>query len=101
LFFDHFHHFSNGLSLCPGPFLLALANDSGACAHVNLPKKKFQMVIGDFTAGELPIPANTEYGEGSLKVIERQGHVHPPRVMEELHLLVTMLKPTLVEGPWN
>ena len=36
------------------------------------------MVIGDFTAGELPIPANTEYGEGSLKVIERQGHVHPP-----------------------
>ena len=60
----------SGLSLGPGPFVVALENASGACAHVvGKPTKEFfQMVIDDFTAEEFPIPANTEHGESSPKI---------------------------------
>jgi hypothetical protein len=61
----------SGLSLGPGPFVVALENASDARAHVvGKPTKEFfQMVIDDFTAEELPIPANIEHGDGSPKTI--------------------------------
>jgi len=72
----------SGLSLGPGPFVVALENASGACAHVvGKPTKEFfQMVIGDFTAEELPIPANTEHGEGSPRIVELESmpRTYPP-----------------------
>jgi hypothetical protein len=50
---------------------VALENASGARAHVvGKPTKEFfQMVIDDFTAEELPIPANIEHGDGSPKIV--------------------------------
>jgi len=61
----------SGLSLGPGPFVLALENASGAQAHVvGKPTKEFfQMVIDDFTADELPIPTNTEHGDNSPRIV--------------------------------
>ena len=61
----------SGLSLGPGPFVMALENASGAQAHiVGKPTKEFfQMVIDDFTADELPRPANTEHGDESPGIL--------------------------------
>ena len=61
----------SGLSLGPGPFVLALENASGARAHVvGKPTKEFfQMVIDDFTADELPKPTHTEHGDDSPRIV--------------------------------
>jgi len=65
-----YYETESGLSLGPGPFVVALESASGAQAHVvGKPTKKFfQMVIDDFTPEELSMPANIE--RPSPKAIE-------------------------------
>ncbi|KIM42602.1 hypothetical protein M413DRAFT_444307 [Hebeloma cylindrosporum] len=61
----------SGLSLGPGPFVVALENASGVKAHVvGKPTKEFfQMVIDDFTAEELPTPASAEHDDASPRIV--------------------------------
>ena len=62
----------SGLSLGAGPFVVALENASAVCAYiVGKPTKEFfLMVIDDFTAEELLIPANIEHSGDSPRVVE-------------------------------